>query len=42
MRAAGPRVIDRASEWLAWLVTMKTTGPAPTTSGETEMRESLT
>src|SRR5690242_3161745 len=36
---AGRIVIDTA--WLAWLVTMNTTGPAPVADGETETRWSL-
>src|SRR5947209_14544248 len=36
------RLIDNASDWLAWLVTMKMTGPAPADAGETDTRWSLT
>jgi hypothetical protein len=32
----------RASAWLAWFVTMKVIGPAPTLAGETDTFESFT
>ena len=41
-RVEPPMEMASASAWLAWLVTMKVIGPAPTCAGETETRESLT
>jgi hypothetical protein len=39
---APEREIASASDWLPWLVNVKTTGPAPTEAGDTEIRESFT